>query len=188
MQISTIFKSKRCRFLCISAILLPIGFILIFPLTNPWVIFSKDRITGVAWVYRGLSFEDDRWEVVLRGVKSGESIWLRVAADLKPALDTHPGEEMIGAVSIALDKNPESALKLLVPVYGAQLICGEEMDGSPLTPDHAKARRLLLSQTEVAKSYSQSFKDCSQIVSAIYNRSRWGYKPPQQIHVGHSIH
>ena len=126
------------------AILIGICALLIFPHTDPWAIRWKIHIIGPGLTYGPLAADDAAWEVVLNGVRSGDSAWLSVASDLLPVLDTHPGEEMIGAVSTALDKNPSDALRILLPSYGAKIVCGQDEEGLVINRLHAERRALLL--------------------------------------------
>jgi hypothetical protein len=117
---------------------------LLFPSTNPWVIRFKTHIIGAVLTYAPLASDDDKWELVLKGVRSGDETWLQVALDLYPALDTHPGEEMLGAVATAFDKNPSGAVRILLPTYGAQVVCGEDEEGSGIDRLHAERRAQLV--------------------------------------------
>lgn len=121
-----------------------ISVLLLFPQTDPFVIRLKTHIIGSGLTYAPLASDDDKWECVLEGVRSGDGTWLRVASDLYPALDTHPGEEMLGAVSTAFDKNPRGVLRILLPSYGAQAVCGEDEEGSVIDRLHAERRAQLL--------------------------------------------
>jgi hypothetical protein len=113
---------------------------LFWPWTNAWMIHTRSHIVGASLVYASLAHSDDRWAVVLRGVRSGDPAWLHVAADLSPALDTHPGEEMLAAVSVAFDANPGGALAILVPTFGANMVCGRDETGAHLASEKAKER------------------------------------------------
>ncbi len=121
-----------------------ISVLLLFPYTDPSVIHFKTHIIGSGLTYAPLASDDDKWELVLKGVRSGDETWLRVASDLYPALDTHPGEEMLGAVSTAFDKNPGGALRILLPSYGSQVVCREDEEGSVIDRLHAERRAKLL--------------------------------------------
>jgi hypothetical protein len=92
--------------------------VVMFPHTSPWVIRWKVRIIGCALTYGPLAYDDDRSSIVLNGVRTGNSAWLSVASGLRPTLDTHPGEEMLEAVSTVFDTNPAGALHILVPNRG----------------------------------------------------------------------
>lgn len=118
--------------------------LVLHPYTNPWIIHIKTHVVGSGLTYGPLASDDAKWETVLNGVRSGDSRWLRVAADLQPALDTHPGEEMAGALVNVLDKNPTGALQVLLPGYGAEVVCGEDEGGAAIDPIHAGRRAQLL--------------------------------------------
>jgi len=122
----------------------------IFPHTNPSVIRAKARIIGPRLTYASLVYDDARWEVALKGVRSGDAAWLSVAADLRPALDTHPGEEMLGAVSTVLETNPVGAVQILLPRYGAEVVCGQDEEGLAIDRPRAERRVLLLERQPAA--------------------------------------
>jgi hypothetical protein len=115
-----------------------------FPHTAPWAIRGKTRIIGANLTYRTLAFDYASWEFVLKGVRSGDTAWLKVASGLRPALATHQGEEMIGAVSTVLDQNAIGALQILLPLYGPGIICGYEEEKGVIDQLHAERRALLL--------------------------------------------
>jgi hypothetical protein len=112
----------------------------VFPSTNPSAIRAKARIVGPRLTYAPLAHDDAKWRVVLQGVRSGDPVWLGVAAALEPALDTHPGEEMLGAVSNVLDRNPRNAIELLLPTYGPEIVCGTDTEGAALNRLDAERR------------------------------------------------
>jgi len=136
---------------------------LLFPHTNPYVIHAKTLVIGPRLVYGPLAYDDAKWEVVLRGVRSAEPAWLRVAADLRPALDTHPGEEMLEAVSAVVDTNPRGALEVLVPQYGAELVCGQAEDGRAIDRSRAERRAHLVETVGGPKR-----EDCLKILRQIF--------------------
>jgi hypothetical protein len=135
-----------------------------FPITNPWVIRAKTHVFGPKAVYRPLAYYDEAWEVVLKGVKSGSSVWLRVAVDLYPALDTHPGEEMVEAVSTVIDTNPAGAIDTLVPIYGADIVCGQRGEEQTITPAVAEGRLGILKRTETTVTDKKAFETCRQVL------------------------
>jgi hypothetical protein len=126
--------------------------LLMFPHTSASAIRLKTRIIGANLVYRPLAYDEDRWEVILRGVRSGDPAWLGVAADLRVALDTHPGEEMLGAVSVAIEANPAGAIQILLPQYGPDVVCGQDEDGQPIGAGQAERRIRLLEKAGVMNS------------------------------------
>ena len=116
----------------------------VWPSTSPTLIRAKAMVLGPRWVYRPLVADDDRWAEVLQGVRSGDLAWLHAAVALQPALDTHPGEEMLEAIVTVLDVNPSGAVSVLLPVYGVSLVCAQDEDGAPLGEARAGQRRQLL--------------------------------------------
>lgn len=134
-----------------------------FPLTNPWIIRAKVRLMSPKAVYWPLSYYDESWEIVLKGVKSGSSVWLHVAADLYPALDTHPGEEMDEVVSTVIETNPADAIDILVPVYGADLVCGQQEE-QPISPSLAEKRLNVLKSIESIVPNRKAFESCRQVL------------------------
>ena len=157
---------KRRRVLIIGSIIFfcVVTVIGVWPYTNPWLICAKIRILGSVLVYGPLAYDDDRWEIVLAGVRSGTPIWLRVAVDIYPALDTHPGEEMLGAVSSVIDKNTVGAIDILVPTYGANIVCGEQEEGEPINKVVAEKRILLLATAESHVKKSASLEACRRVI------------------------
>lgn len=135
-----------------------------FPLTNPWIIRAKVRLLGPGTVYWPLSYYDDSWDVVLAGVKSGSPVWLHVAAELYPALDTHPGEEMYEAVSTVIERNPVGAISILVPVYGADLVCGKGEEWQSISQAIAEKRLQTLTHIESAVSNKKALEACRKVL------------------------
>ena len=86
-----------------------------------------------------------------------------MAADLRPALDTHPGEEMLGAVSTVLDANPAGAVQILLPRYGAEVVCGQDEEGSAIDRSRAERRALLLK----GQPASPELQACLRVVRRI---------------------
>jgi hypothetical protein len=143
---------------------------LLFPHTNPSVIHLKTKVLGPRLTYAPLAYDSARWEVVLEGVRSADVRWLEVAADLRSALDTHPGEEMLSAVSSVLELNPHDAIQLLIPSYGADLVCAQDEDGGPVSAAVAK-RRVRLLEDRVA---SPTARQCLAAVKRILGSEEAG--------------
>jgi hypothetical protein len=131
-----------------------------WPFTNPWLIRAKVRLLGPTIVYAPLAYRDEQWDAVLAGVKSGDAVWLYVAVDLYPALDTHPGEEMFGAVSTVVDKNPKGAVDVLLPTYGPAIVCGEQEEGQPINHATAERRVQLLAQIATSVKDKKALEAC----------------------------
>lgn len=148
----------------IIIIIMIISGIIIYPFTNPQIIRTKVGFLGHRFVYKQLSYHDDLWDTVLNGVKSTDSIWLHVAVDLYPSLDTHPGEEMDGAVATVIDKNPKRAISILLPTYGAETVCGHKEDWEPITSIEAKKRLQLLSSIAFSANEENVLESCRNIL------------------------
>lgn len=110
------------------------------PYTGPQFLHVKSYMLGATLTYAAVAFDDEAWGTVLAGVRSGRREWLVVAADLRSALDTHPGEEMHDAVSVAIDSNPADAVSILVPAYGTDEVCGSAEFGVPVSHELAQLR------------------------------------------------
>ncbi len=141
--------------------------LVLFPYTNPFVIRLKTHVIGSGLTYAPLAADDDKWEYVLKGAQSGDDTWLKVASDLRSALDTHPGEEMLGAVSTAFDKNPNGAVRILLPSYGAQIVCGDDEKGSIINHQQAQRRANLLEGLPA----SPEREACIGVIRKILNES-----------------
>ncbi len=132
--------SKGTASFCVVIASLLLLSVVAWPSTKPILIRLRVHVIGARLTYGPLAYDDSRWQTVLDGVASGDASWLHVAADLEPALDTHPGEDMIGAVSRAFDKNPAGALMILLPRYGAGIVCGQDQDGGVISYELARRR------------------------------------------------
>jgi len=144
-----------------------IGLLLFWPSTNPVMIHARVRVLGPRTVYGNLtccSGDALPWDEVVRGVRSGEPRWLELAVAFKPALDTHPGEEMVTAVAAALTANPPAAVELLIPAYGADLVCAGQGSEDPV--DAAGARGRLAALASVHQT-SHELALCREVLARI---------------------
>jgi hypothetical protein len=141
-------RPRRTWIVAAGAVLIALGVIAMYPHTNPSMIHFKTKILGPRTTYGPLASREEVWETILAGVKSGEWHWLRVAVDLRPALDTHPGEQMVDAVASVIDVNPSGAIHWLLPAYGPELVCGEEQAGARVTGPRAQRRKALVEKVE----------------------------------------
>ena len=141
-------QPHRNRILAAGAALIALAGISMYPHTNPSMIHFKTKTLGPRVTYGPLASREEVWETILAGVKSGEWHWLRVAVDLRPALDTHPGEQMLDAVASVIDVNPSGAIHWLLPAYGPQLVCGEVEAGVRVAGPRAQRRKALVEKVE----------------------------------------
>jgi len=109
------------------------------PYANPRFLHVKAKLLGPGLTYAAVAPDDDAWDKVTSGVRRGSREWLVVAADLRPALDTHPGEEMHDAVAVAIDANPAEAVGILIGAYGAEAVCGSTADGEAIPRQRSSA-------------------------------------------------
>jgi len=137
--------------------LLALLYLTIWPNASPIVLRSRIGLFGPHWVYRDLIADTTHFPLVLEGIRSGSRRWAKVAVALQPALDGGPGEEVAQAVSDSFDYNPADSIELLVPSYGADLVCVAGPD-RPITRARAKERLLLAAST---LSKSPSIRACS---------------------------
>jgi hypothetical protein len=149
--------------IAILLVLLVVAVLLVYPWTYPPLIRVKVKMFGPAPVVRALAQDDGGWDVVVQGVRAGRSDWFRVAADMYDVLDTHPGEEMFEAVAVAFDANPDDAVRILAPKFGAELVCAAPPEWAELTGAQAKQRLERLQRAAVASS--PSGKLCQQALS-----------------------
>jgi hypothetical protein len=113
---------------------------LFWPSAHARTICWRVHLLGPGPVYRSLAQDEGKWSSIVEGVRGGNSVWLKVAVALRPALDTHPGEEMLEAVTGVIDRNPDGAIRLLIPAYGPDLVCALGADGGPVSAETAQTR------------------------------------------------
>jgi hypothetical protein len=64
-----------------------------------------------------------QWNAVIAHISGGSTAWLSVAGALGPGVDAGTGEDLTGALSAALLKNPAGVLKLAGPQFPISQIC-----------------------------------------------------------------
>jgi hypothetical protein len=137
-------RAHRNWILAAAAALIALSVVAMYPHVNPSVIHWKAKVLGPRLTYGPLASREEVWDSIVAGVRSGEWRWLRVAVDLQPALDTHPGEEMVDAITSVIDANPHGAIQWLLPAYGAELVCGEEGAGVRVAGPRRQRRKALV--------------------------------------------
>jgi hypothetical protein len=100
-------------------------------------------------------------QTIAAGRGTGAPDWLIVAADLQPALDAHPAEEMKDAVAVVMDANPVGALEILLPRYGAEAVCATQQEGEPIERAKAEARLRVLERL----SQTPQVEECTRALS-----------------------
>ena len=64
------------------------------------------------------------WAALLRGIASGTSSWLAVARDLRPVSDAGASEQLDLVVGEALEHRPTNVLRLAIPPFVLEAVCG----------------------------------------------------------------
>ncbi|HXH37945.1 MAG TPA: hypothetical protein VNN08_04920 [Thermoanaerobaculia bacterium] len=62
--------------------------------------------------------------ILLRGIASGSTAWLRVAVRLAPGLDAHPREEVLSRLGVALRHHSDRVLFVAPEAFSIAEICG----------------------------------------------------------------
>lgn len=79
---------------------------------NPLLLYGLSKVLGGHMVAAELTATDGSWDNVLQGIRSAERRWLMLANELTASRGSHTMEELYGALSVALDKSPQSVLSL----------------------------------------------------------------------------
>jgi hypothetical protein len=87
---------------------------------------QKIQHAGARGVVSDLAQNKAEWSQVLDHVASGDSAWLKVAEDLKPATKAELTETLDGAVTAAIQRNPDGVLEILGPVFKVSEVCRAE--------------------------------------------------------------
>ena len=167
-------RQRRKQLLVVSCLVATVVALVVaayWPHVSPTIIHFKVRLLGPELVYRTLVPYYERWDVVLAGVKTADPSWLRVAAELYPALDTHPGEEMLHAVSSVVERNPATALSLLQPIYGVGVVCGGDGIDDFLTPAVAEKRLKALQQYAQRVEATPELSACIQAAEEVMKQA-----------------
>ncbi len=101
---------------------------------DPSAILARISERGVWFVVGELYDHPDDWEYVLGNIQKGNEVWLRVAVRLQPGTDAGPASMLCEAVSVALIHAPERVLRLAVPTFRLEEICGGRPDPLPTYP------------------------------------------------------
>lgn len=76
--------------------------------------------------------DDPRYSLLLSGVEAGRNEWLRLAQDMKPAVDGAVAEDLDASLAKALINNPQGVLKLLSPNGGKSSWRIKDICGAPI--------------------------------------------------------
>lgn len=109
------------------------------------LLLSEIKLRGPEGVSRRIDSDEDFGKTVLAGIASGDSVWLEVAAQLKPASAAAEASLDI-ALASALPHSPSKVLALLDGEYTAEEVCGMpflKADSSEVISYHDQAVRAL---------------------------------------------
>jgi hypothetical protein len=84
---------------------------------------SEIKLGGTATVSRRLDTDESFGRAVMNGIATGDSLWLEVAAKLKPASAAAEASLSI-ALASALTRAPDKVLALLGEKYPLEEVCG----------------------------------------------------------------
>jgi hypothetical protein len=109
------------------------------------IILSEIKLRGPAGVSRRIDTDEEFGQSVMEGISSGDSAWLDVAAQLKPASASAEASLDI-ALASALPRAPAKVLALLGDEYTAEEVCGIpflKADSGAVITYHDEARRAI---------------------------------------------
>jgi hypothetical protein len=91
---------------------------------DPNAILQSVRAGGARAIVQALYGDDQHWARLRRGVASGDSSWLRVAANLKGGADGGAASQLSLAVGEALEHQAATVLRIAPPTFEVSEICG----------------------------------------------------------------
>lgn len=87
------------------------------------IILSEVKLRGPAPVSRRIDTDEDFGRTVMDGIATGDSVWLDVAAALRPVSATSEASFAI-ALASALPRAPQQVLSLVGSRYPTEEVCG----------------------------------------------------------------
>ena len=100
------------------------------------------------------------WDYAMKQIQSGNDEWLRVAVALRPGSDAGSSEMLGESVGVALIRVPESVLRLTIPAFDVEVVCGGRQDPLPTWVDaSAELEAQIASVTQLKSSRVRSMRD-----------------------------
>lgn len=90
---------------------------------DPAPILEEIKERGAQLVFNEL-WKNGAYGKVLKGIESGDDLWLDVAVEIQPATDAGPSEMLDLAAGVALVKAPAEVLLRAVPALSIEGVCG----------------------------------------------------------------
>ncbi len=116
---------------------------------QPDAILRQIAARGAAPVVKELYGHSADWGKVLAAIKAGDDAWLNVAVALRPGTDAGSSSMLSEAVGLALIGAPLGVLRIAIPTFSVDTICGGRQD--PL-PTYAAAQAELEAQIKSVAS------------------------------------
>lgn len=82
------------------------------------------KVKSPGKVVSSLYNDNDKWNILLRYIASGDIEWLKIAVSLKEGSDAGSSEMLSLAVGEALEHNPENVFKFALGSFKLNVICG----------------------------------------------------------------
>ncbi|MEP6550491.1 MAG: hypothetical protein ABJB95_04875 [Gemmatimonadales bacterium] len=115
------------------------------PLGNAETILAEIKVAGAPRIARRIETDESFARAVIDGISTGDSVWLKVAAELTPASAAAEASLSI-ALASALPHSPDDVLAMLGPKYPVEEVCGIpflKADSARVTTYHAEATAAL---------------------------------------------
>lgn len=91
---------------------------------TPQLVFQWVALFGAKGTLQMIYDDQAQWTALLSGIATGTTSWLRVANRLYAVSDAGSTEQLGLAVGKALEHRPSAVLKLAVPTFTVETVCG----------------------------------------------------------------
>ncbi len=115
------------------------------PMGDAETILAEIKVVGAPRIARRIETDQDFGRAVIDGISTGDSVWLRVAAEITPASAAAEASLAI-ALASALPHSPDNVLAMLGPKYQVEEVCGIpflKADSGQVMTYHAEATAAL---------------------------------------------
>jgi len=149
------------------------------PFESAKLIHLKATLCGPREVMYDLFTYNRHWQTVVARVEAGDPDYLRTAVELYPAIDGESAYDMVGAVAKVIHNNPQGAVEVLLPKYGAGVVCG--LDGADFvaTVDQASRRFAIIQEYARTAKSTPNLDEClREAQKALDGVTEWHRKHP----------
>lgn len=115
------------------------------PMGSAETVLAEIKVAGAPRISRRIDADGNFGRALIDGISTGDSVWLRVAAEITPASAAAEASLAI-ALAAALPHSPDNVLALLGPKYQLEAVCGIpflKADSAQVTNYHAGATAAL---------------------------------------------